>query len=149
MKRRYIGYILLLIVVIAISLQGCMLKYYIDYKRPDANSLYKQVGTTWRSEDGKITFTIVKEAATINEDGIKISGTTHGIGTMITDEGSIDIIFKEFLYCEVFIRDAASGENLEEGVGDFKHDDRLTVTFNEKTTYLEEGAVITYYRVDE
>ena len=148
MKRRYIGYILLLIVVIAISLQGCILKYYIDYKRQDANSLYKQVGTTWRSEDGKITFTIVKEAATINEDGIKISGTTHGIGTMITDEGSIDIIFKEFLYCEVFIRDAASGENLEEGVGDFKHNDQLTVTFK-KTTFLEEDTVITFYRVEE
>lgn len=146
MKRLYS---LLLVVILALSLQGCIFREYIDHKRQSANTPCKQVGTTWRSEDGKIQFTIVEGADTINADGITIMGSTHGVGTITTDDGCIDIIFETFLQCKVYIRDNVGETDYEIGVGDFEHNDQLTVTFNEKTTYLEEGAVITFYRVDE
>ena len=112
------------------------------------NTPCNQVGTTWRSGDGKIQFTIVEPTPTVDDNGIEYNGKRHGVGTMQTDSGCMDITFYTGLFGEVYILDSAD-TTIEKGEGDFKHNDQLTVTFNEKTTYLEEGAVITFYRVDE
>ena len=139
---------LLLVVVLALSLQGCFWNSRTNRDKVFENTPCNQVGTTWRSEDGKIQFTIFERTPTVDANGIKDVGVRRGVGTMETDEGCIDITFYTGLIGEVYINNSTD-TILEKGVGDFKHKDQLTVTFNEKTTYLEEGAAITFYRVDE
>ena len=137
---------LLLLTVIMLSLHGCALgdMIFVGRRRSFENTPVRQIGTTWRSEDGMIQFTIVERD---NPPGVH--GTdSYGEGTMETDSGCVKIVFRTGMVCDVAIYLLGTDEILEKGSGDFKYSDQLTVTFTE-TTYLEENAVITFYRVDE
>lgn len=143
---------LLLIITIVISLQGCFLadiSQAVEHRhRAIDNTPLKQLGTTWRSEDGKIQFTVVEGMETVNADGITIINGNRGVGTMETNGETVDIVFTTHVSGSVCINDSYNEVVLEEGIGEFEKDNQLTVSFYLKTTYLEKGAIITFYRVE-
>ena len=143
----------LLCVIIMIPMQGCVLSDISDAvgyrKRAINNTPLNQVGTTWCSENGKIQFVIVEEQDTVTDDGIPVKNGNQGVGTMEINGKVMDIVFTTNVGGWVFISDKNQETVFEEGIGDFEQQDQLTVTFSKKATYLEEGAVITFYRVDE
>ena len=121
------------------------------------------LGNTWRSEDGKIQFTMqVVDTKVVHSDGKEFwHQGVHGIGTMETENGSINIRVDTGWwyentragYAEFIIKLASEDEyspkiTLESGLRGPLEDGKVTVTFS-STTYLEENAVITFYRVDE
>ena len=137
----------MLMIALCLSLSGCFIgdimnHYFYGYLIYGPMS---QPGTTWRSEDGKIQFSVVRiETESPSEDYV-----VDASGTMETVDGCIDIQF-EFVKNQIIIGSKIDPTlALEIGGADFTRDDQFTVTFNKMTTYLEEGAVITFYRVDE
>jgi hypothetical protein len=146
---------------LSLSLQGCMFMGIGEKKETDKNQM--GFGTTWRSEDGKIQFTIQTVVAKeVHSDGKEFTfRSMRGVGTMETGNGCIDIwITQGWDYAsnksghgDFIIKLAPEDDydakiTLECGLRGPLEDGKVTVTFT-TTTYLEENAVITFYHVDE
>ena len=152
---------LFLVFVLSLSLQGCMFMGIGEKKEIAKNQM--GIENPWRSEDGKIQFTmqsvVIKE---VHSDGKEFMvRTTRGVGTMETDNGCIDIWIHTWWDYDSnksghggFIIQLAPEDEygpkitLESGLRGPLEDGKITVTFT-ATTYLEENAVITFYYVDE
>ena len=157
-----------LVLALALSLQGCSIYWgNFDFMgiREKNKMLNNQMGlgNTWRSEDGKIQFTMqLVSTKVVHSDGKEFwAQGVHGIGTMETENGSINIRVdtawgydsNKSGYGEFIIKLASEDEygpkiTLESGLRGPLEDGKITVTFT-TTTYLEENTVITFCRVDE
>lgn len=131
--------IILTCVAMLLCFSGCV----FPYQPWVGNRPCDQPGSTWRSEDGSISFTVEE------------NGTGDGIGVMNIDDQEIDIIFGRGVTTDIYIyyADSRIGNtltepNFEYWVGDFRKSDAFTITVM-NTTYYSEGQTIAFYREAE
>lgn len=132
-KVRFISIIITMSILIGI-LSSCIYKSYYG-KRP-----CDQIGSTWSSVDGSITF-VVNENGSCN-------------GKMLVDGEYIDIHLGIGPSVEIAIYHALTEESevfglpIEEWIGDFDSADSFVATIM-RSTYYHEGDTIAFVRTSE